>query len=245
MTRNAWVSCQKPNPNADMRLFCFPYAGGSAVIFRDWVSLLPGRIELCAIELPGRGTRFREQAFTSLSALIEAVAFAILPYLDRSFVFFGHSFGGLLSFELTRYLRRTARAMPTQLLISGRRAPQLPLTKPKIHNLPDLELIQELRRLNGTPEVILQNADLMELLLPVIRADFTVLETYVYQPEPPLNCPISVFGGLKDPEVSEEELRAWKVQTESSFTLDLLPGEHFFVHTEQQMLLELIMDKLS
>jgi medium-chain acyl-[acyl-carrier-protein] hydrolase len=124
------------------------------------------------------------------------------------------------------------------LFVSGRRAPQLPDPDPPIHTLPEPEFLDQLRRYNGTPEAVLENAELMQLLLPTLRADFAVLETYVYAPEPPLECPITTFGGLSDREASRDELEAWRDQTSAAFSVEMFPGDHFFVHSAQPLLLQ-------
>lgn len=239
-TLNSWVTCFQPNPQAKLRLFCFPYAGGGALSFRTWPDSLPLSVEVCPIELPGRGFRLRESPFTRLEPLIQAIAYPLLPYLDKPYAFFGHSMGGLISFELTRFLRREYGISPIHLFISARRAPQVPASHPPIHKLSDSKFQDELRRLNGTPEAVLENAELMQLLLPTLRADFSVIETYTYATEPPLDCPIAVFGGLEDREVSYEELQAWREQTNGAFSLHMLPGNHFFMHSAQSLVLELL-----
>lgn len=237
-TLNRWVTCPKPNPQAKLRLFCFHYAGGGASVFRTWSDSLPQSLEVCAIELPGRGKRLMEPAFNQLEPLVQKLTSALLPYLDKPFAFFGHSMGGLVSFELARLLRRDYGLIPVHLLVSSHRAPQIPDPDPPIHALPEPELLQELRRFNGTPEAVLENAELMQLLLPTLRADFAVIETYAYTPEAPLNCPITVFGGLQDQEVSYDELEAWREQTNAAFLLQMFPGDHFFLHSDQLPLLQ-------
>jgi medium-chain acyl-[acyl-carrier-protein] hydrolase len=146
--------------------------------------------------------------------------------------------GGLLSFELARQLRREHGKKPVHLFISARHAPQIPSKKPPIHALPEIEFKEELRRLNGTPVSVLENAELMQLLIPILRADFSVLETYIYSEELPLECPITVFGGLQDQEVSFEELQGWQEQTKASFQSQMFPGDHFFIHSVQSLLIE-------
>jgi medium-chain acyl-[acyl-carrier-protein] hydrolase len=146
--------------------------------------------------------------------------------------------GGLISFELARLLRRNYGRCLAHLFISGRRAPQILTLAPPIHAHPDSEFLQELRRLNGTPEAVLEQAELMQLLLPTLRADFAVLETYRYTPEPPLDCAITVFGGLQDPTVSCEGLEAWREQTNMAFALEMFPGDHFFLYTAKSALLQ-------
>jgi medium-chain acyl-[acyl-carrier-protein] hydrolase len=242
---NSWVTCPKPNPQADLRLFCFPYAGGSSLIFRTWASSLPENIEVCPIEFPGRGIQMRSVPFTQLEPLVSAIATVLLPYLNKPFAFFGHSMGGLISFELTRLLRRNYSVNPVHLFISGRRAPQILDCDPPIHALPEPEFLEELRHLNGTPEAVLQNVELMQLLLPILRADFSVLETYVYALEPPLECPITAFGGLQDKEASSTELEAWREHTTTSFQLQMFSGDHFFLHSAQPLLLQSIAQQLN
>lgn len=245
ITNDCWVMCPKPNPQANLRLFCFPYAGGGALSFRTWPNGLPTTIEVCAVELPGRGTRMRLAPFTRLDPLVEAIAQALLPYLNKPFAFFGHSMGGLVSFELARLLRREYGLLPVQLFVSGRGAPQVPDLDPPIHALPEPAFLDELRRYNGTPEAVLENKELMQLLLPILRADFAVLETYVYATEPPLGCPITAFGGLQDCKVSCDDIEAWRNQTSTSFSLQMLPGDHFFLNSAQALLLQSLTRQLT
>ncbi len=235
---NSWVKCPKPNPQASVRLFCFPYAGGSSVIFRSWSDSLPTTVEVCPIELPGRLTQMKSAPFTRLEPLVSAIGPVLLPYLDKPFAFFGHSMGGLVSFEVTRLLRREYGLSPVHLFVSARRAPQIPNPNPPIHALPEPEFLLELRRLNGTPQAVLENTELMQLLIPILRADFAVLETYVYAPEPTLDCPITAFGGLQDQEVSRNEIQGWHAQTNSAFSLQMFKGDHFFLHSAQSLLLQ-------
>jgi medium-chain acyl-[acyl-carrier-protein] hydrolase len=152
--------------------------------------------------------------------------------------------GGLVSFELARLLRKNYGKSPVHLFVSGHRAPQVPDPDPPIHALPELEFLEELRRLNGTPEVVLENTELMQLLLPALRADFAVIETYAYKPESPLDCPITAFGGLQDPKVSYDDLKVWQEQTNAAFSLHMLPGDHFFLQSAQPLLLQLLSQKL-
>jgi medium-chain acyl-[acyl-carrier-protein] hydrolase len=244
-TFNSWVTCPKPNPQAKVRLFCFPYAGGGASAFRTWANSLPNTVEVCPVELPGRGRQIKSVLFTQLKPLVSAIASILIPYLDKPFAFYGHSMGGLISFELTRLLRSEYGLTPFHLFISGRRAPQLPPTKPPIHALSEPELLAELRRFDGTPNAVLEDPELLQLFLPILRADFAVVDTYVYNHEPPLDCPISVFGGLQDQEATHDDLQAWLEQTTASFSLQMLNGGHFFINSEQAVLLENITQELQ
>jgi medium-chain acyl-[acyl-carrier-protein] hydrolase len=241
-TGNLWITRTKSQPH--LRLFCLPYAGGGASIFRSWADKLPSEVEVCPIYLPGREGRLKEPLFTRLSPLVEALAQALIPFMDAPCAFFGHSMGALISFELVRHLRRTSYQRPVCLFVSAHRAPQLPDTSAKFHDLSDPALIDALHRLGGTPKTILQHAELMKVILPILRADFELCETYVYTPEAPLDCPIFAFGGEQDTLVSMQELQAWGTQTRQSFTLNMLPGDHFFLHNQQDLLLQLLAEKI-
>lgn len=235
-----WFTCHRSNPRAKLNLFCFPYAGGSATIFCNWAASLPPEVEVFPVQLPGRGNRLTEPPVTDLSALISITVEALRPYLNKPFAFFGHSFGASLSFELSRRLRLEGSAEPRHLFISGRRAPHISESLPTNYNLPENEFIEELRRLNGTPAELLEHPELMRLMIPVLRADFQICETYNYSPGPPLNCPITVFGGLQDVDILREYLEAWREQTASDFKLVMLPGDHFFVHTSESLLMRML-----
>ncbi|MEM7591927.1 MAG: thioesterase II family protein [Cyanobacteria bacterium P01_A01_bin.83] len=241
----SWTICPKPNTKAQLRLFCFHYAGGGAASFRNWSDNLPSSVEIHLVELPGRGSRLAEKAFVSLNPLVEAIADGLYPLLDRPFTFFGHSMGGLICFELARLLRQKYSLNPIHLFVSAHRAPQLPDPNPPIYNLPNPEFLDELRDLEGTPEAILENTELMQLLLPTLRADFTVVDTYNYTAQSPLDCSITAFGGLQDREVSYEELKAWQEQTKESFSLQMLPGNHFFIHSAQSLMFKYLCQYLN
>ncbi len=239
-----WFKFSARNSKARFRLFCFSYAGASASIFNSWSEKFPAEIEICPIQLPGRENRLKEPPFTRLKPLIQALAPLLKPYLDVPFAFFGHSMGALLSFELARELRRRNWSCPVHLFVSGSRAPQLPNPEPPIHRLPELKFKEKLKHLNGTPKEVLQNADLMQLFLPALRADFAILETYFYANEQPLDCPISAFGGLQDSKIGREEIAAWRQQTHRDFTLQMFSGDHFFLNIAGRALVQTISQKL-
>jgi medium-chain acyl-[acyl-carrier-protein] hydrolase len=152
--------------------------------------------------------------------------------------------GALISFELARQLRAQQEPSPVHLFISGRRAPQIRDRNPFIHTLPEAKFLEELRHLNGTPKKVLENPELMQLLLPILRADFSICGTYTYLSEPPLDCSISAFGGIEDSGETSDLLEHWSVQTCSFFSLQMLPGDHFFLYTSQQLFLEMLSKKL-
>lgn len=189
--------------------------------------------------------RLSEPPFTKVEPLIESLTPALRPFLDKPFALFGHSMGGLICFELARALRLRFGLKPEGLFLAGRQAPPIPDRTAARYDLPGPEFIEQLRNLNGTPPEILEQPELMRLLVPLLRAEFELCQTYVYKPGPPLDCPISVFGGLEDGEVSYEELESWRPYTTAAFSLRMLPGDHFFVQTSQSLLLKMISEDLS
>lgn len=229
MTRDAWLARPRPRPLGRLQLVCFSSAGGSASAYRAWPDELPAPIDVCAVQLPGRDNRLAERPFSRLPDLIKALADALEPKLCAPFVFFGHSMGALVAFELTRELRSRGGPQPLQLFVSACRAPQLPDRGQPLHLLPEPELLDELRRLDGTPGQVFENPELRSLVLPTLRADFAVCETYVHEPDEPLAIPISAFGGAADNEVSREQLEGWRAQTSASFRLRIFAGKHFYL----------------
>jgi medium-chain acyl-[acyl-carrier-protein] hydrolase len=185
-----------------------------------------------------------ERPFTEMSPLIQVLASALSPLLDKPFAVFGHSLGALIGFELARQLRRQYGANPVRLFVSAGRAPQLPRRDLPIHTLPSKEFVANVRRLNGTPTEVLEHEELMEIILPSLLADFALYETYEYSAEVPLNCPISTFGGLLDSRVSRSDLEAWRDETTGSFSLRMFSGDHFFLNTAQPLLLQMISQEL-
>lgn len=240
-----WFNCARPDPSARLRLFCFPYAGGGAAIYRGWENYLPPGVEVFAVQPPGRGSRFREPAVDRMDSLVTAVADAMQPYLDRPIVLFGHSVGAFASFEMAYRLADTFGIHVSHLFVSGARAPQLPRDRKNIHNLSEEEFIAELKTLNGTPPEVLENPELMRMVSGTLRADFALVETYRAAHKPPLNCPITVFGGLEDDLASRQDLEAWKAHTTNSFDLWQLPGDHFFIHTSDSLILRILSRELS
>ena len=197
------------------------------------------------IQLPGREGRFRETAYDRLMPLVETLEQQLQPFMDRPFAFFGHSMGALIAFELTRRLQAGSGAGPVCLLVSARRAPQLPDRDMPIHQLPQDAFVQQLlQRYSGIPQTILEQPDLMALFSQTLRADFALIETYVYTPDRPLACPITAFGGTDDPHARRAELTAWSAQTSNAFGLHMISGDHFFLQNNQASLVRLISEVL-
>ena len=236
-TPNRWLIGGRAGSPAAIRLFAFPYAGGGASVFRQWDRILPPGIESYAIQLPGRETRFGEPALTRFPAAVEAIANALRPNLERPFAFFGHSLGGLLALETTRYLRRLNAPLPLHLFISGNSAPQVRQLDEEYSKLSDAGFVQSIQKFGGMPDEVLQHTELLQLLLPTLRADFNLFETYNYVEEAALDCPITAFGGLDDAEAPQAKLAAWNIHTTQTFRLSMFPGNHFYLNTAQNLLL--------
>ena len=241
---DSWFVVARPVERPRLRLFCFPYAGGSAVVFHRWPEGLPGDVEIRALQLPGRSFRLTEPPLPRLDRVLDAIEPVIAPLLDVPFAFFGHSMGGLIAFELARRLRRRGQREPACLLISGRRGPDVPETEPSIGALPEDQFLVELSRRHGAPAELLQNPELIELVMPSLRADFELLETHAYVAEEPLGCPITIFGGKGDTGVPIAHLEAWRAHTRAPFHMHLLPGGHFFLQSAQAELLGLLSAEL-
>ena len=235
-----WFIPFKQEKNAYTRLFCFHYGGGSASAYREWAKDLADHVELIAIQLPGRENRFNEPLLNNVSDIVDRLCLHFNGYLDKSFIFFGHSIGALIAFEFVRALRRKGIQPPKHLIVSSTKAPQVPLKRALIHNLPDLKLIEEIRKYKGIPSTILEDKELMAIFLPIIRADFCISETHKYTSEEPLTCPITALGGLSDDTFDSQDLLKWQEQTSASFEYDLLPGDHFFIKSSYQEVINIV-----
>jgi medium-chain acyl-[acyl-carrier-protein] hydrolase len=226
---NAWASCPRPCLGAETRLFCLPYAGSGASIYRDWPKTLAPGIEVWPVHLPGRERRISESPLTSIQAIADHATPGLIPLLDRPYAFFGHSMGALISFEVTRALRRAGHSMPRALLVSGFGGPHCGDRRPPIHHLPDDEFKEAIQVLNGTPPDVIANVELMDLLLPLLRADFQAVETYDFTEEPPFDLPIRVYCGRDDHETPVEQLAQWDRHTTAGSRVTLFDGDHFYL----------------
>jgi medium-chain acyl-[acyl-carrier-protein] hydrolase len=200
--------------------------------------MLPG-IDVWPLQPPGREARIREAPFRRLEPLVDALMEAMGPHLGRPYAFFGHSMGALVAHEAAQRLGRLGAPPPCRLFVSGARAPDR-MTGGRLHMLPDAEFAAALGELNGTPQEVLEHQELMDLLMPTLRADFEVCETYEHRERELLACPITAFGGSQDCEVSSEDLRAWARMTRASFESFVLPGDHFFLGPSSDEILRIV-----
>lgn len=233
MNSSLWVA-RKSVSQPVFRLFCFPYAGGTSASYLSWQDQLDKRVELCAIELPGRGARFREEPICNFRELIKYLAKVVIDNKDLPFAFFGHSLGALVAFETARFCMSHYLPMPKKLLVSGCASPQHPRESIELHKLDDEKLLEELRGLNGTPPEILNNREVMNIMLPIIRADFTLAADYKYFFAKPLNIPLIVLSGRHDADVQQEAIHDWRKESVGEFHTHWYDGDHFFIESNQQ-----------
>lgn len=241
-----WLSCPRPDPAARLRLFCLPYAGGGGSIFRQWPPRLAGLAEVCPILLPGREARFREPAHTRMEPLVAALEQGIAPHLDKPFAFFGHSMGALIAFDLCRRLQQGRGVSPVCLFVSGSRPPHATWAEASVHSLADRDFLACVHdRYHAIPDAVRDNAELAQIVLPALRADFELLETYQCEEPGRLPCPLVAYGGRQDDTVTPTELESWSRYTDRSFRCRVLPGDHFFLRTAEADLLADLASQLS
>ena len=244
MTRSSWTQVSRPRPAARLRLICLPAAGGGASRYRGWPAHLPDDVEVVSVQLPGREDRFNETPFESMKQVVDELLDGLANYLGAPFALFGHSMGALIAFELVRRMR-PRNLQPVHLFASGCRAPDLPSRSPNWHTLSDREFIAAVGKLGGIPPELLAEKQFLNEMLPMLRSDCTLVETYVFRPQLPLSCPVTAFGGLQDQEVFPEDVRAWSSHTTGPFRVHLLPGDHFFVNSARSDVLRLLASELN
>ncbi|MBP2335568.1 surfactin synthase thioesterase subunit [Saccharothrix coeruleofusca] len=212
---------------ARVRLLCFHYAGGNAAMFRDWPDRLPPDVATVAVQLPGRDTRLDEPPHVRMGPLVEELLEVLDPLLDEPFACYGHSMGARVALALAHALRARASAGPRALFVASSAAPAL-RRRVRGWDEPDEGLIAYLRDLGGTPSIVLERPDLLELFLPALRADLTVVATSGAPVRPALDVPLRAFAGVDDHEASVERMAAWREETTGPFALEAVSGGHFF-----------------
>jgi medium-chain acyl-[acyl-carrier-protein] hydrolase len=217
-----------------IRLFCVPHAGAGALTYRRWPAFLGPGIQVTAIQLPGREERLKEPGYKSLSPLIDDLVSVLAGTLDRPYALFGHSMGSLVAYETARRIRDRCLPPPVSLFCSGLSAPHLARRGGQISRLPDDEFRHAVVQLNGFPSEVAAHDRLMETLLPGLRRDLQVCEDYVYRPAPPLDGPLSVFGGTGD-NVPRADLARWRELTTGPFRLGLIPGDHYAMTQREEL----------
>ncbi|WP_224360651.1 thioesterase II family protein [Hyalangium versicolor] len=223
-----WFPYWRPKPDARARLFCFPFAGGSASVFQRWAQAGLASADVIAVQYPGRETRIREPLCRHVPELVQALGPVLRPLLDRPFAFLGYSLGTYVALELAHWLQQEAAPAPLGLMLAAGASPHQ-MQGRKLYTLRDGELLAELGKYGGTPPQVLEDRELMEVLLPVLRADFEMAEEYRRRMEPGLSLPFNVWGGQEDTSPSPQALEGWREYTTGPCTLQVLPGGHFFM----------------
>lgn len=234
-----------PSATATKRLFCLPFAGGGASAYRSWVTYFGPTVEVCPIQLPGREGRIFEPAFTAVDALVATLKKHLSPYLDLPYAMYGHSMGALVTFELAQAIASDGGLRnPERIFVAAHRAPQLPLQRTPFIDLSTEAFVEKLKQYGGFDDEILNNAEMMELILPTLRADFTLCENYQYQASPKLKHPIHVFAGIEDQQTTVESTHGWDQHSDVSVDSTLFTGGHFFLNSCQQDVLKKIRQTL-
>jgi surfactin synthase thioesterase subunit len=239
-----WIQTPFPRPDARLRLYCFPHAGSGAGYYRPWSEGLDRRIEVRAVLPPGRERRFMEPALSTVEEVVDGLVPALGPVLDPPYALFGHSLGAMVAFETARRLTASGRP-PVHLFVSGAHAPHMIRGRSNYRLLPDAEFRSRVHGLGGTPPELAENDELVDLMLPTLRADFAAAETYLHLPDRPLPCPVTAFTGTDDPLARAADLDAWAAHAGSGFRRHDLPGDHFFVTTARPELLAIIQGELA
>lgn len=233
-----WLQWPMARGDASMRLFCFHHAGVGASVYRQWGFNLPASVEVAAVQLPGRANRLAESPIADIPSLIDALVSNLVPHLDGRFAFFGHSMGAVVAHELAHALRDRGLPLPSHLIVSGRKAPTVRNRFPLLQHLPDNLFVTEINhRYGGIAPEILQHQDILDLLLPCLRADITALENFSVPARAPLDIPIAVFGGDSDRQTSVEDLQAWEQETSAGCDIRVFPGGHFYLDSVRDRVL--------
>jgi pyochelin biosynthetic protein PchC len=223
-----WLRCYRPRPGAALRLLCFPHASGNATFYRDWTTRLPPEVELVAVQYPGRLDRIKEPCVLDMPTMVDAITDAVRPVLDGPFALFGHSMGAAIAYEVALGVARRYEVAPVAAFLSGRPAPRH--HRPGVKHLGDDDALWgELRRLGGTADEALDHPDLRAALMPTLRGDYRLIETYQPSGPQPLASPIVALSGTDDPEAAVSEVADWVEYTERDFTLHVFEGNHFYL----------------
>jgi medium-chain acyl-[acyl-carrier-protein] hydrolase len=244
-TTDLWIDRTRGGATPRFRLFCFPYAGGGAGIYRDWAKDLSPHVEVCAVRLPGRERRYAEAPLRRVEQAVEALVPVLRECLDLPFVLFGHSMGAVLAYEAARALRLQAGAEPRALFVSAHPPPQSRLRHRDWHDLPRDALIAELKALGGTPAEVFEHDDLVDLMLPMLRGDLELVETYRGTATPRLSCPVIAMGGTDDHDVPPDDLAGWGAVTEGPFKSLPFHGGHFFINSERARVMQSLRHELG
>lgn len=241
---DAWFMARSAAGSTRPQLYCLPHAGAGASTYRQWPNLLPG-VDVVPVQLAGRESRFTEPPSTSARRIVEQLAPLLARRAQRPFALFGHSMGALLAYELAHALHALGNS-PGHLFVSGYSSPRLPrpTQHAPVHAMSDPDVVAHLTSLDGTAAEVLEHPELLEMLLPVVKADFAVCETYQHPDRPPLDLPVTVLGGLDDAGADRAGLLAWEELTTGDLAVHQFPGGHFYLHDQLEHVLHIIASKV-
>ena len=240
-TVNKWFHLNPiKDHSGEVRIFCFPFAGGSASIYSGWYKKLPDFVDVYAVQYPGRADRFLEEPYEDMAKIVSQLVTLMRNFLDKPFIFLGYSMGAKIAFEVMNRLAELGLRLPEHFIALACRAPHLPLKRKKIHNLDDDLFIKELKNFGGTPCEVLKNRELMSLVIPTLRSDFKLFENYQYKGNRKFDCLISIVGGNKDTDISIDDLKSWALHFNQAPCIEVLDGDHFFINSHRDDLLSII-----
>jgi medium-chain acyl-[acyl-carrier-protein] hydrolase len=240
-----WLAAKHRHNQTCLRLFCFPYAGGGASIYRQWQTQMIDGIDVCPVQLPGREGRIEEPPCSDMRRLIKEMAYHLKAFFTAPFALFGHSMGGMIAYELARYLSNGPGAFPVHLFISASFPPHMLKQQSLVHRLPEAEFADMMERRGGMPKPILQNEEFRKLVLPILRADFALVENASHDNHGTLDIPFTVLSGDEDSSLSPETIDGWRGYTQGQFTRKLVPGDHFFINSARSAVIKTINATLS
>lgn len=243
---NEWVPFSVRREKPEVRLFCFPFAGGNAARYISWSGRVSSKIEIHPVQHPGHGNRMGEELITSVEDMVNGLLDALGALLDAlPFSFFGYSMGSIISFELARALRARNLPQPEALFLAATRAPDCKSEVSNVHKLSDIDLLKRVKAIDGIPDEFFDHPELVESMLPILRADFKICETYNFKQETPLRMPIFAFCGNDDKSALPSEVEPWQRQTEGEFDIRVYTGKHFFLNAYEGDVIQAVEHKLS
>lgn len=242
LARRKWLARPHAETAPWLRIICLPHIAGGAAAFNAWLDGLPPGVELCAVRLPARENRLDEPPIDEMPVLLDALENVLTPLLERPYVLFGHCSGSIIAFHLARRLRHRGKPMPAMLIVSSIEAPAVHAVHEPMHLLPRDELFTRFADYGGIAPDVLDDPALMELFEPVIRADYRLVERVGYEPEPPLEVPLTFIGGAQDRFVGYEAMAAWRAETTESFSLFLLRTGHLVLNDAGELVHRLLRD---
>jgi medium-chain acyl-[acyl-carrier-protein] hydrolase len=240
-----WFPNRSKSPEGAVTLVCFSYAGAGASVYADWQKDMPPSVSVCPVQLAGREQRCAEPPLTSIRRMADEIAPRLAGFVSVPYAFFGYSMGALLSYETALRLRSRNFPAPVGMIVAAHQAPQLPLTRKRISGLNDAEFLSEVRAMGGTREEVFSHLELLEYILRTLRADFTACDGYIHEKHEPLNLPLAVFGGWKDPFVPRSALVPWREMVNLPSRLQMFPGGHFFIHENRALVLQAVAARIG